>query len=155
MGEGANKPKAQCHPDRTGVDAAGGWSEGHASYLGRSVVVLETARDAERRTDAAAEVSNGQSSPAELRRRTTRKDETSSMRSMRLETLKIGVRLSSRRGRIAAEPRQIPVGASISHGTQRNAGIEKCFSGFNLTNRRIREPYVRWCRRRGLIAPPT
>lgn len=62
MGKGANKPEAQSHPDRTGVDAAGRWSEGHASYLGRSVVVLETARDAERRTDAAAEVSNGQSS---------------------------------------------------------------------------------------------
>jgi RNA-directed DNA polymerase len=62
VGEGANKPEAQSHPDWTGVDAAGRWSEGHASYLGRSAVVLETARDAERRTDAAAEVSNGRSS---------------------------------------------------------------------------------------------
>ena len=62
MGEGANKPEAQSHPDRTGVDVADRWSEGHASYLGRSAVVLETARDAERRTDAAAEVSNGHSS---------------------------------------------------------------------------------------------
>lgn len=59
MGEGAYKPKAQCHPDRTGVYVAGRWSEGHASYLGRSVVVLETARDVERRTDATAEVSSG------------------------------------------------------------------------------------------------
>ena len=59
MGEGANKPEAQRHPDRVSVDAAGGWSEGHASYLGRSVVVLEAARDVERRTDAAAEVSSG------------------------------------------------------------------------------------------------
>jgi len=62
VGEGANKPEAQSHPDRTGVDVADRWSEGHASYLGRSAVVLGTARDVERRSDAAAEVSSGHSS---------------------------------------------------------------------------------------------
>jgi len=59
MGEGAHKPKARCHPDLAGVDAAGGWSESHASYLGRSVAVLETARNVERQTDAVTEVSRG------------------------------------------------------------------------------------------------
>ena len=66
MGKGAYKPKARCHPDLAGVDAAGGWSEGHASYLGRSVVVLETARDVERRTDAAAEVSSGHTGRSQM-----------------------------------------------------------------------------------------
>ena len=67
MGEGANKPEAQCHPDRAGVDAADGWSESHASYPGRSLVLLETARAVVRRLDGAKEVSNGQSNPAEPR----------------------------------------------------------------------------------------
>jgi len=37
VGKGAIKSKAQCYSERTHVDAAGMWSEGHASYLGRSV----------------------------------------------------------------------------------------------------------------------
>ena len=37
VGEGAKRPEARCHPDRAGVDAAGMWGEGHASYPGRSV----------------------------------------------------------------------------------------------------------------------
>ena len=36
MGERAKRLEARCHSDRAGVDAAGGWSEGHASYPGRS-----------------------------------------------------------------------------------------------------------------------
>ena len=40
MGEGAMRPEARCHPDRSGVDAAGMWGEGHASYPGRSVLKL-------------------------------------------------------------------------------------------------------------------
>lgn len=36
MGEGAKLPKARCHPDRAGVDAAGICGEGHAPYPGRS-----------------------------------------------------------------------------------------------------------------------
>ena len=35
MGEGANTPEAQWHPDRTGVDAAGCWGDSHAAYPGR------------------------------------------------------------------------------------------------------------------------
>jgi len=37
VGERAIRLEAQCHPDRTGVDAAGVWGEGQASYPGRSV----------------------------------------------------------------------------------------------------------------------
>jgi len=37
MGERAIKSKAQSYPECAHVDAAGMWSEGHASYLGRSV----------------------------------------------------------------------------------------------------------------------
>jgi hypothetical protein len=65
VGEGANRPKAQRHPDLTGVYAADRWSESHASYPGRSFALLETARVVERRRDGAGEVSNGQSSLAE------------------------------------------------------------------------------------------
>ena len=36
MGERAIRLKAQCHPDRTGVYAAGMWEESHASYPERS-----------------------------------------------------------------------------------------------------------------------
>ena len=36
MGEGANRTEARSHPDRTGVDATGRWSEGDESYPGRS-----------------------------------------------------------------------------------------------------------------------
>jgi len=32
MGEGARQPEARCHRVREGVDATGGWGEGHASY---------------------------------------------------------------------------------------------------------------------------
>ena len=67
VGEGANRPEARSHPDWMGVYAAGRWSESHAPYPGRSVVLLETARVAERRHDGAAEVSDGHSSPAEPR----------------------------------------------------------------------------------------
>jgi hypothetical protein len=75
-------PEARCHPERTSVDAADRWSESHASYPGRSIALLETARIAERRFDGAVEVSNGQSNPAEPRRRTTHKEETGTMHSM-------------------------------------------------------------------------
>ena len=34
MGEGAARSEARCHPDRTGVDAAGRWGESHASFPG-------------------------------------------------------------------------------------------------------------------------
>jgi hypothetical protein len=37
MGERAMRLEARCHPDRVGVDAAGMWGEGHASYPGRTV----------------------------------------------------------------------------------------------------------------------
>ena len=36
VGERAIRLEARCHPDRAGVDAAGRWGEGHASYPGRS-----------------------------------------------------------------------------------------------------------------------
>jgi RNA-directed DNA polymerase len=81
VGEGANRPKAQCHPDLACVYAADRWSESHASYPGRSLVLLETARAVERRHDGAGEVSNGQSSPAESRQRTTHEEETGTMSS--------------------------------------------------------------------------
>lgn len=65
-GEGANKPEALCHPEDADVDATGIWHEGHASYPGRSVVLLPGARlgigcatGAVRRRDGAAEVSRG------------------------------------------------------------------------------------------------
>ena len=50
MGKGATISKARCHPDRSGVDAAGIWGEGHAPYPGRSAYLLEGAREAGRRT---------------------------------------------------------------------------------------------------------
>ena len=34
-GEGAKRPEARCHPDGVGVDVAGIWDEGRASYPGR------------------------------------------------------------------------------------------------------------------------
>jgi hypothetical protein len=37
MGERAMRLEARCHPDHVGVDAAGVWGEGHASYPGRPV----------------------------------------------------------------------------------------------------------------------
>lgn len=40
MGEGARRPEARCHPDWAGVDAAGRWSESHASYPGRAAALL-------------------------------------------------------------------------------------------------------------------
>jgi len=63
VGERAKRLEAQCHPDRSGVYAAGMWGEGHASYPGRSVR-LPLARLAEKRTDGWAEVSRGHSSRA-------------------------------------------------------------------------------------------
>ena len=58
-GEGAMKPEAQSHPDRVGVDATGGWSEGHAQYPGRAARLLarathrrETGRDGQKSAEA-------------------------------------------------------------------------------------------------------
>ena len=39
VGERAQRLEARCHPDRRGVYAAGRWSDGHASYPGRSARV--------------------------------------------------------------------------------------------------------------------
>ena len=61
MGKKANRFEARCHPDRTGVYAAGMWEESHAFYPERSAV-LPRASCVVRRGDGAAEVSRGHSS---------------------------------------------------------------------------------------------
>src|SRR5271154_3407163 len=64
VGEGAKKPKAQCHPDQAAVYATGVWDERHASYPGRAAVLPTWARAAARRLTGTAEVSRGQYSTA-------------------------------------------------------------------------------------------
>ena len=54
-------PKPYSHPDRSGVDATGMWSEGHAPYPGRSIS-LPRASVVERRRARVMEVSRGHSS---------------------------------------------------------------------------------------------
>ena len=58
MGEGAYGPKAQCHPDRAGVDAAGGWSDSLRSYPGSAARLLARSSELDASRDATTECSS-------------------------------------------------------------------------------------------------
>jgi hypothetical protein len=60
VGEGAELPEAQCHPDHAVVYATGIRDERRASYPGRSAVRSMRTEPAAQRVIQAAEVSKGQ-----------------------------------------------------------------------------------------------
>lgn len=83
MGEGAQRPEARCHPDRTDVDATDGWDEGHAHVPREGCSSAVRLVAAARRDEGRAAVSRGHSSRIARRQRAEQEEPNRTMHSTR------------------------------------------------------------------------